>query len=44
METYNDTVIHCEDCEFVQSSYEVPASSNVSSNEYYNGKYRERVH
>ena len=44
MATYNNAVIYCENCELVQSGYEVPASGNISGNEDYNSKYRERVH
>lgn len=42
--TYDNTVVNCEYGKLVQPSNKVPASGDVSSDEYYNSEYREWVH
>ena len=42
--TYNNTVIPSEDGEFIQSSNEIPARSDIASKEDTKGEDRDGVH
>ena len=44
VDTYNDSVIPSEDGQFIKSGYEVPPSSDVTSEEDAKGEHRDRVH